>query len=256
MTNDTSFDGRCALVTGATSGIGEALAKRLLSHGAKVVATGRRADRLAALQDEVGASNLHTVPLDMTDLAAVDAFPASLPEAFSPDILVNNAGLSRGLEPAQAAVLADWDEMIATNISGLVHMTRAVLPRLIEKPRADVLNLSSIAGSYPYPGGNTYGATKAFVTQFSLNLRADLLGTNVRVTSVEPGMTETEFSVVRFKGDQAKADKVYEGATPMTGDDIARVVTDILALPPHVNINRVEIMPVGQAFSPFAIDRG
>ena len=146
--------------------------------------------------------------------------------------------------------------MIATNVTGLVHLTRAALPHLKKKPRADVINISSVAATYPYPGGNAYGGTKAFVQQFSLNLKADLLGTKVRVTSVEPGMTDTEFSTVRFEGDQAKADKVYDGMTPLSGADVAQVIGDILALPPHVNINRVERMPVQQAFSPFAVDRG
>jgi len=187
------------------------------------------------------------------DTDAVRAFADGL--ARTPDILVNNAGLALGLAGAAEAELDDWDRMIATNITGLVHLTRAMLPRMKPLPRADVVNISSVAGSYPYPGGNAYGATKAFVTQFSLNLRSDLLGSKVRVTSVEPGLTETEFSQVRFHGDRDKAASVYKGTDNLTADDIARVITDILVLPPHININRVEIMPVCQAFGPFAIRR-
>ncbi len=250
------FGGRTALVTGATSGIGRATALTLLKGGAKVVATGRRAERLEALVAEAGTDALLTLPLDMMDVPAVDGFMDTLPAEFTPDILVNNAGLALGLSGADEASLADWDQMIATNVTGLVHLTRAALPHLKKKPRADVINISSVAATYPYPGGNAYGGTKAFVQQFSLNLKADLLGTKVRVTSVEPGMTDTEFSTERFEGDQAKADKVYDGMTPLSGADVAQVIGDILALPPHVNINRVEMMPVQQAFSPFAVDRG
>lgn len=250
------FSGRVALVTGATSGIGQATALRLLAHGAKVVATGRREDRLDALAEQAATDRLLTRPLDMMDVAAVDGFAGTLPADFAPDILINNAGLALGLSGAAEASLADWDQMIATNITGLVHLTRSVLPAFKVLPRADVVNISSVAGSYPYPGGNTYGASKAFVKQFSLNLRADLLGARVRVISVEPGMTDTEFSTVRFAGDQAAADQVYSGVDALDGADIARVICDTLALPAHININRVEIMPVQQAFGPFAVDRG
>ena len=257
MTQD--FTGRCALVTGATSGIGLATARALLGGGARVVATGRREDRLRALAEETGAEEvsdaLLTRPLDMLDVAAVDGFAQTLPDDWQPDILVNNAGLALGLGGADTASLDHWDRMIGTNVTGLVHLTRSLLPRLKTLPRADIVNISSVAGSYPYPGGNVYGATKAFVTQFSLNLRADLLGSHCRVTSVEPGMTDTEFSEVRFEGDRAKADSVYEGVDALSGADIARVIADVLALPPHVNINRVEIMPVQQAFGAFAVDR-
>jgi NADP-dependent 3-hydroxy acid dehydrogenase YdfG len=253
MADDLS--GRIALVTGVTSGIGAATARHLAGRGARVVGTGRRQDRLAALQEELTADRLLVRSLDMTDLSAVDEFDGTLEEGWRPDILVNNAGLALGLAGAADASLDDWDRMIATNVTGLVHLTRAILPRFRELPRADIVNISSVAGSYPYPGGNAYGATKAFVTQFSLNLRADLLGARIRVTSVEPGMTDTEFSTVRFHGDRDAADKVYKGVDALSGDDIARVIGDILALPPHVNVNRVEIMPVQQAFGPFAVHR-
>ncbi|NRA29462.1 MAG: SDR family NAD(P)-dependent oxidoreductase [Parvularculaceae bacterium] len=247
-----AYSDRLALVTGATSGIGEATVQKLVDGGARVIATGRRQERLNALKDRLGEV-VETAVLDMTDTAAVKAFADGLGE--TPDILVNNAGLALGVQGADEASLDDWDRMIDTNIRGLVHLTRALLPRMKPLDRADVINISSVAGSYPYPGGNAYGGTKAFVTQFSLNLRADLLGSKVRVTSVEPGLTETEFSEVRLHGDKSSAAKIYDGTDNLTAQDIARVIGDILALPPHVNINRVEIMPVCQAFSPFAIHR-
>jgi 3-hydroxy acid dehydrogenase/malonic semialdehyde reductase len=171
------------------------------------------------------------------------------------DVLVNNAGLALGLEPAQAADLDDWETMVDTNIKGLMYCTRAILPGMVERKRGHVVNVGSIAGAWPYPGGNAYGATKAFVAQFSRNLRADLLGKNIRVTDVEPGLAETEFSVVRFKGDQERADKVYTGTQPLTGVDIAEIVHWVVSLPAHVNVNSVEVMPTGQAWGPLAIHR-
>ena len=248
------FENRCALVTGATSGIGRATALRLARGGARVVATGRREDRLAALAEE-GGSAIRTATLDVTDTAAVAAFAAGLAGEDAPDILVNNAGLALGLGGADTASLDHWDRMIDTNMRGLVHLTRALLPRFKTLPRADIVNISSVAATYPYPGGNVYGATKAFVRQFSLGLRADLVGSPVRVASIEPGMTETEFSNVRFEGDDHKADAVYRGIEPLTGEDVARVIADVLALPPHVNVNTLELMPVAQAFGPFVVAR-
>jgi len=244
--------GRQALITGVTSGIGAATARRVVELGGQVIGTGRRQDRLAALE-ESSEGKIKTAVLDMQDTAAIASFVDGLDE--NPDILINNAGLALGLAGADAADLDHWDQMIDTNVRGLVHLTRHMLPKMKPLARADVINISSVAGSYPYPGGNAYGGTKAFVTQFSLNLRPDLLGSNIRVTSVEPGMTETEFSTVRFEGDGSKADAVYNGMQPLTGEDIARVITDILALPAHININRVELMPVRQAFGPFAVSR-
>jgi 3-hydroxy acid dehydrogenase/malonic semialdehyde reductase len=244
-----------AFVTGATAGFGDAIARRFVAEGHRVIATGRRRDRLDALKDDLGDA-LHTVVLDVQDKAAVEAAVAALPAPFDAvDVLVNNAGLALGLEPAQRANLDDWDVMIDTNIKGLVYCTRALLPGMVERDRGHVINLGSVAGSYPYPGGNVYGGTKAFVHQFSLNLRADLLGSNVRVTSLEPGLAETEFSLVRFKGDAGKAKGPYDGLQPLTGNDIADSVLYVAMLPRHVNINRLEIMPVMQAFSPFAFHR-
>ncbi|MEE4208542.1 MAG: SDR family NAD(P)-dependent oxidoreductase [Parvularcula sp.] len=247
-----TFEGRLALVTGATSGIGEATVRALVSGGATVIGTGRRQQRLDALREELD-ERFQPHALDMMKTEDIAGFAAALETC--PDILVNNAGLALGLSGADAASLDDWDRMIATNVTGLVHLTRALLPKMKAMPRADVVNISSVAGTYPYPGANAYGATKAFVTQFTLNLKADLVGSKVRVTSVEPGLTETEFSEVRFGGDKDKAAAVYQGTERLTGEDIARVITDILALPAHININRVEVMPVCQAFGPFAIAR-
>jgi 3-hydroxy acid dehydrogenase/malonic semialdehyde reductase len=247
--------GRIALVTGATSGFGLATAEALVRAGARVVAAGRRRERLEALAARHPGS-IHPALLDVQDRAAVEAFVGALPPAFAAlDVLVNNAGLALGLEPAQRASLDDWDTMIATNCRGLVTVTRAVLPGMVERNRGHVVNVGSVAGSYPYPGGNVYGATKAFVRQFTLNLRSDLLGTAVRATSIEPGMAETEFSLVRFQGDAARASKVYDGVTPLSGDDVAEAILWCLSLPAHVNVNAVELMPVQQAFSPFAISR-
>jgi 3-hydroxy acid dehydrogenase / malonic semialdehyde reductase len=250
-------EGRVALVTGATSGFGEAMARRLLAAGGHVIATGRRAERLDALAAELASARLLTRVLDVRDDASIAALLAGLPAPFEAiDILFNNAGLALGLKKAQEADLDDWQTMIDTNVSGLVRVTRAVLPGMVARNRGDVINMSSVAANYPYPGGNVYGATKAFVRQFSLNLRADLLGSKVRVTSIEPGMADTEFSVVRFKGDQTLADKVYAGVHAMSADDVALVCEGVLRLPAHININSLELMPVQQAFGPFAVDRG
>ncbi|MGE0714008.1 MAG: SDR family oxidoreductase [Alphaproteobacteria bacterium] len=243
-------------VTGATAGFGAATAKRFAAAGAKVVICGRRADRLEALKAEMGGARVHAFPLDVRDRKAVQAAVDALPAEFAAvDVLVNNAGLALGLEPAHKVSLDDWETMIDTNIKGLVYCTRAILPGMVERDRGHVINLGSIAGTYPYPGGNVYGATKAFVAQFSLNLRADLLGQRVRVTSVEPGMSESEFSEVRFKGDKDKAKDVYKGVQPMTPADIAETIFFVATLPAHVNINRVEMMPVMQAFAPLAVKR-
>ena len=243
-----------ALVTGATAGFGAAIARRLVGQGWRVIATGRRRDRLDALAAELDDAVL-PVALDVTDSGAVDALPDSLPAGWREvDLLVNNAGLALGLNPAQQADLAHWDRMVATNVTGLIHMTRALLPGMVARDRGHVVNLGSIAATYPYPGGHVYGATKAFVKQFTLNLKADLVGTNVRVTDIEPGLCGgTEFSAVRFGGDTAKADAVYQGTTPLSAEDIAEAVVWVVGLPAHVNINRIEMMPTCQASAPLTV---
>jgi len=242
-------------ITGATAGFGAALARRYVGAGARVIATGRRKERLQALRDELG-ERLHPARLDVRDRADIDRCLAGLPADFAAiDVLVNNAGLALGLEPAHRVDPQDWETMIETNVKGLVYVTRAILPGMVERDRGHVVNLGSVAGNYPYPGGNVYGATKAFVKQFSLNLRADLLGKQVRVTNIEPGMAETEFSEVRFKGDADKAAKTYSGLQPMTAEDVAETIFWVTTLPRHVNINRLELMPVMQAFSPFSVHR-
>jgi len=246
-----------ALITGATSGFGAACARRFAAEGWHLILCGRRQERLDELRTELAATTpVHAFPLDVRDEAVVNAAIAALPVEFAAiDLLVNNAGLALGLEPAQRCNMQDWQDMIDTNIKGLLYCTRAILPGMVERNRGHIVNIGSVAGNYPYPGGNVYGGTKAFVKQFSLNLRADLLGTQVRVTNVEPGMAETEFSLVRFKGDDRKADRIYEGVQPLQAEDIADVVYWAATRPAHVNINRVEVMPVCQAFSPFAVSR-
>ena len=243
------------LVTGATAGFGDATARRFAQAGWRVIVTGRRADRLERLVDELGPDRVHAAVFDMRDEAAMDAALAALPEAFrGVDVLVNNAGLALGTKPAMESSLDDWRQMIDTNITGLVTITHKLLPVLIER-RGGIINISSVAATYPYTGGNTYGGTKAFVRQFSLGLRSDLHGKGVRVTSIEPGMVETEFTLVRTHGNQAASDAVYKGANPMTADDIAETLYWVATLPPHVNVNRLEIMPVSQSFAGFQVHR-
>jgi serine 3-dehydrogenase len=246
---------KVALITGATSGIGQSAARAFVAAGWKVVATGRRAGRLTALTDELGADNLHPLAFDMRDEEAIAAALAGLPPAFAGiDLLINNAGLALGTAPAQSAKLSDWRQMIDTNVTGLVTITHQLLPGLIARKGA-IINLSSVAATYPYTGGNAYGGTKAFVRQFSLGLRSDLAGTGVRVTSIEPGMVETEFTLVRTGGNQAASDALYGGATPMTGQDIAQTLLWVAQLPAHLNINTLELMPVSQSFAGFAVAR-
>jgi serine 3-dehydrogenase (NADP+) len=246
---------RTALITGTTSGFGAATARRFVAAGWRVVATGRRADRLQALVDELGADRVHAAVFDIRDANAMNAAMDALPDAFrGVDLLVNNAGLAQGTQPAQNARLDDWQRMIDTNITALVTLTRRMLPTLIER-RGAIINISSTAANYPYPGGNVYGGTKAFVSQFSLGLRSDLHGTGVRVTTLEPGMAETEFTLVRTHGDQTASDALYKGANPMTAQDIADTIFWIATLPPHLNVNRLEMMPVSQSFAGFQIAR-
>lgn len=243
------------LITGATSGFGRAAARRFVDAGWRVIATGRRAERLDALADELGRDHVHTAAFDIRDEAAMRAALDALPQEFRAiDVLVNNAGLALGTAPAQRADLAQWRQMIDTNVTALVTLTHALLPGLIER-RGAILNVGSIAGTYPYTGGNVYGGTKAFVSQFSLGLRSDLHGTGVRVTSIEPGMAETEFTLVRTSGDGAASDTLYKGAEPISAEDIAETIFWIANLPPHLNVNRIEVMPVRQSFAGFQIAR-
>jgi serine 3-dehydrogenase (NADP+) len=246
---------KTALVTGASAGIGAATARALVAAGWRVIATGRRQERLDALVADLGADSVHTLAFDMRDSAAIDAALAALPAEFSAiDLLVNNAGLALGTAPAQSADLDQWRQMIDTNITGLVTLTHRVLPRLMAA-RGAIINISSIAATYPYTGGNVYGGTKAFVRQFSLGLRSDLHGTGVRVCSIEPGMVETEFTLVRTGGNQAASDTLYGGANPMTAEDIAATILWVAQQPPHLNINTLELMPVSQSFAGFQVAR-
>jgi 3-hydroxy acid dehydrogenase / malonic semialdehyde reductase len=243
-------------VTGASSGFGAAIARAFVNGGHRVIAAGRRKERLHALADELG-SVLLPYELDVRDRAAAEAVPGSLPAEFAAvDVLVNNAGLALGLEPGHRASLDDWHTMIDTNCTGLVTITRALLPGMVERNRGHIVNLGSTAGTYPYAGANVYGATKAFVRQFSLNLRADLAGTALRVTDIEPGLCGgTEFSSVRFKGDDAKAARVYDNVEALTPEDIAESIYWITTRPAHVNINTIELMPVAQSFAGLSVHR-
>ena len=244
-----------AFVTGATSGIGAAVCRRFVAEGGRVIATGRRAERLDALAKELGPA-CHTATLDVrrreTFAAALDA----LPEAFRRiNVVVANAGHGVGMATAQQADIAEWDDMVATNVNGLMNTVHTLLPGMLERDEGHFVIIGSIAGDYPYPGGNVYGGSKAFTKMFALGLRGDLLGANVRVTNIEPGMTETEFMLHRFHGDAAQKAKVYEGIQPMTPDDIAETIFWSATLPRHVNINRMQMMPVMQAFGPIAAKR-
>src|ERR1700752_3426912 len=242
-------------VTGASSGFGAAVARKFAADGARVIASARRAERVQELASEF-APQVLPLSLDVRGReAVVAAGPGRPEESKAVDLLVNNAGLALGLGPAQDADLDDWDQMIDTNCKGLVYCTREILPGMVARKRGHVINLGSVAGSWPYPGGNVYGGTKAFVHQFSLNLRSDLHGTGVRVTCVEPGMADTEFSLVRFSGDKAKADTVYAGMQPMTADDIAESIYWAATMPQHVNVNVIELMATAQSFAPFQVTR-
>lgn len=254
-------------ITGASSGFGAAIARRFAGLGARLILAARRYERLEALAAEIsggpaGASAgarrpaIHLLRLDVRDRGAVDRAVAELPPEFSEvSVLVNNAGGAIGLSPAHEADPDDWEQMVDTNIKGLLHCTRALLPGMVARDRGHVINIGSVAAETPYPGSNVYGACKAFVAQFSLNLRADLLGSRVRVTDIEPGLAETEFSIVRFKGDREKAAAVYRGVKPLSAEDVAEAVVWCATLPEHVNVNRLELMPVMQAFAGFAVKR-
>ena len=243
-------------ITGATAGFGSATARRFARDGAKIIGTGRREDRLKELKGELG-DNFLPLAFDVSKREEVQNAIAGLPESFREvDVLVNNAGGAIGLDPAQSANLQDWETMIDTNVKGLVYCTRFLLPGMVERSRGHVINIGSVAAEFPYPGGNVYGGVKAFVHQFSYGLRSDLLGTNVRVTDIQPGLAGgTEFSEVRFKGDKKKAAAVYEGTQALTADDVADSIHWVATRPAHVNINVVQLMPVTQAFAPLAVKR-
>ncbi|MDR3087991.1 MAG: SDR family NAD(P)-dependent oxidoreductase [Azoarcus sp.] len=246
-------------ITGATSGFGRAAARRFAAAGWSLALTGRRFDRLQALQAELSPlAPVHIAALDVRDADAVKAVVEGLPAVFrSLRVLINNAGLALALQPAQTVSLEDWHTMIDTNVTGLVNVTHALLPALLAAGRgASIINIGSVSGQWPYPGSHVYGATKAFVRQFSYNLRCDLIGTGVRVTDIAPGMAETEFTLVRTGGDQAAAARYYHGAVPLLAEDVAEQIFHVANLPEHVNITRLEVMPTRQAWGPFAVNRG
>ena len=243
------------LITGASSGFGYAIAKKLDAPNHRLILVARRLDRLKELQATLTCDS-HVFALDMTDTDAIQDFAKTLPPSLSDiDVLVNNAGLALGTEPADEASLDDWHRMIDTNIKGLVTLTHTLLPNMRARQQGYILNMGSIAGNWPYPGGNVYCATKAFVKQFSLALRADLVGSGLRVTCIEPGMAETEFSVVRFKGDQERADDLYKGTQPIVAEDIADMVHWLVNMPAHLNVNNIEVMPTSQAWGPLAVKK-
>ncbi len=245
---------KTVLITGATAGFGAASARLFAKNGWNVIGTGRRADRLEGLKSELGEA-FHAAVFDITDEDATLEALSALPERFrGVDLLINNAGLALGTAPAQGAKLSDWKTMISTNVTGLVTITHHLLPTLIER-RGGIINIASVAATYPYAGGNAYGGTKAFVRQFSLGLRSDLSGTGVRVTSIEPGMCETEFTLVRTGGNRDASDALYKGVNPLTAGDIADTLYWVATLPPHMNINAVELMPVNQSFAGFQVHR-
>ena len=247
---------KIALVTGATSGFGLAISRLLIANGFKVIGTGRRKENLDKLSAEF-ADKFLGLSFDVQQLDQVKSALGSLPSDWQNiDLLVNNAGLALGLESADKATLEDWEQMVDTNIKGLLYVTRQVLPSMVARNHGHIINIGSIAGNYPYMGSNVYGATKAFVKQFSLNLRADLAGTKIRVSNVEPGLCgDTDFSVVRFKGDTERASKVYEHVQFVAPEDIANIVLWLNQQPPHVNINRIEVMPTAQSFAGLSVAR-
>ncbi|MFC1843915.1 SDR family oxidoreductase [Thermodesulfobacteriota bacterium] len=247
---------KTVLITGASAGFGEACARKFAGPENRLILAARRLEKLEALQKELADTESHIMQLDVRDRKSVAETLTGLPESFQNiDILINNAGLALGLGPAYEADLDMWETMVDTNIKGLMYCTRQILPGMVKRRQGHIVNIGSVAGSTPYPGGNVYGGTKAFVKQFSNNLRSDLNGTPIRVTNIEPGLAETEFSIVRFNGDTNRAAEVYKGTRPLTADDIAEIVLWVTSLPSHININRLEVMPVCQAWAPFSIFR-
>lgn len=248
---------KIALITGASAGFGKAIARQLCKDGYQVILAARRLKKLEELRDELGYDNSYALEMDVSTTDSIDKALASLPEEWSNiDLLINNAGLALGLDKAFEADFTKWLTMINTNIIGLTYLTHQILPEMVKKNSGMIINIGSTAGTIPYPGGNIYGASKAFVKQFSLNLRADLAGTKIRVTNIEPGLCEgTEFSSVRFDGDQQRVEAIYAGAHAIQAKDIANTVSWIAGQPEHVNINRIEIMPVSQSFGPQPVHR-
>ncbi len=244
------------LITGASAGFGEAMCRSFVAAGYHVIGAARRLDKLQALADELGGQ-FYALEMDVSKTESIRNALDSLPENFSEiDCLINNAGLALGLDNADKADFGDWETMIQTNIIGLTFLTRQVLPQMVERNQGYIMNLGSIAGTYPYPGGNVYGATKAFVRQFSLNLRADLAGKNIRVTNIEPGLCgDTEFSNVRFKGDDERAADLYKNVQFIRPQDIADTALWLYQRPAHMNVNAIEIMPVAQTFNPLKVTK-
>jgi len=237
------------IITGASSGFGEAIAIRFLKEGYNVIAMARRADKLQLLSEKYPGRVMPAV-VDIADKGVVKEVLTNLPEAFSNVTgLVNNAGLSLGFGPSQVNDMDDWEKMISTNVVGLVHITRLIIEQFVKRNQGHIINIGSVAANYPYMGSNVYGATKSFVQNFSLNLKTDLEGTNVRVSCIEPGLSKTEFALVRFKGDVKKADSLYENKTYLTPEDIAETVFWTFSLPKNVNVNILEVMPTGQSFA-------
>jgi serine 3-dehydrogenase len=242
------------LITGATAGFGQATARRFVKDGWKVIGTGRRAERLTALGEELGSA-FHGVVFDITDEQAMVSALEGLPSDFADiDVLVNNAGLALGTAPAPQVSLKDWQTMVNTNVTGLLNITHFLLPKLIER-KGVIINLSSVAAHWPYSGGNVYAGTKAFLRQFSLGLRSDMHGKSVRFTSIEPGMCESEFTLVRTGGNQEAYDAVYKGVNAIQPDDIANTIHWVATQPRHININSIEVMPVNQSFAGFQVHR-
>lgn len=248
---------KTVFITGASAGFGAACARMFASRGDRLILVARRKEELLKLRDELASQTaVHIMQLDVRNRTALEQAISELPEEFrAVDLLINNAGLALGLQPAHQTELDDWEVMIDTNIKGLTYCTRFLLPGMVERNRGHVINLGSTAGSWPYPGGNVYGGTKAFVEQFSRNLRTDLLGSRVRVTCIKPGMAETEFSKVRFKGNEEQAVKVYAGTEPLTAEDVAEIIVWVSSLPEHVNINSLEVMSIFQTWGPLAVHR-
>jgi len=250
-----ALKGKTIFITGATAGFGHAMALRFAKEGARIVATGRREDRLKQLKKKLG-DNAHTLTFDVRNYDEVKKAIGKLPAAFKDiDVLVNNAGLALGMAKVPDTSLADWEQMVDTNIKGVLYCTELLVPGMVKRGKGHIVNIGSVAGTYPYPCGNVYGATKAFIRQFSQNLRSDLLGKNIRVTNIEPGMAETEFSLVRYHGEKSKADAVYKGTRALSAEDVAESILFCLAQPPHINITVLEIMPTQQALAGFAVHR-